>query len=128
MNLTFNLGPCFVETRGQKHIPKSYLDLISSLGWCASYLPKIFTHLSSVLGRKIESSLSRTNEMVIGTDEEKEVKSLKYSFPDSKLTLCIRHLGENFKGHLKNIVGMNEKEYEEKKEKKNCMIFLEMKD
>ena len=48
--------------------------------------------------------------MVIGTDEEKAlVKALKSSFPESKLTLCTRHLGENFKQHLKNKVGMNEK-------------------
>ena len=48
--------------------------------------------------------------MAIGTDEEKAlVKALKSSFPESKLTLCTRHLGENFKRHLKNKVGMNEK-------------------
>lgn len=70
-----------------------------------------FTHLASVLGTEIESSLLSTNDMVIGTDEENAlVKAIKSSFPDSKLTLCTRHLGENFKRDLKNKVGMNEKE------------------
>ena len=41
------------------------------------------THLSSVLGTEIETSFLSTNDMVIGTDEEKAlVKALKSSFPD----------------------------------------------
>ena len=77
--------------------------------------------MASVLGTEIESSLLSTNDMVIGTDEEKAlVKALKSSFPESKLTLCTRHLGENFKRHLKNKVGMNEK-----LRKKLLMTFLE---
>ena len=63
---------------------------------------RFFTHLSAVLGTEIESSLLSTNDLVIGTDEEKAlVKALKSSFPNSKLRLCTRHLGENFRRHLK---------------------------
>ena len=76
---------------------------------------RFFTHLSSVLGTEIETSLLSTNDMVIGTDEEKAlVKALKSSFPDSKLTLCNRHLGENFKWHLKDKVGVNDKNTQKK--------------
>ena len=58
---------------------------------------------------EIESSLLGTNDMVISTDEEKALdNALKSSFPETKLTLCTRHLGENFK-QIKNKVGMNEK-------------------
>ena len=73
------------------------------------------THLSSVLGTEIETSFLSTNDMFIGTDEEKAlVKALKSSFPDSKLTHCTKHLGENFKRHLKNKVGMNVKDTKKK--------------
>ena len=117
---TFNLGPCYVTTtvfqekklqrKGTNTNPIILGPLY--LHWDGAFhtYQRFFTHLASVLGTEIESSLLSTNDMVIGTDEEKAlVKALKSSFPESKLTLCTRHLGENFKRHLKNKVGMNEK-------------------
>ena len=127
----FNLGPCYVTTtvfqekklqrRGTNTNPIILGPLY--LHWDGAFhtYQRFFTHLASVLGTEIESSLLSTNDMVIGTDEEKAlVKALKSSFPESKLTLCTRHLGENFKRHLKNKVGMNEKNT-----KKLWMTFLE---
>ena len=115
---TFNLGPCFVNTtvfQEKKHVEKTKINQ-TILGPLSLHRDgafhthqRLLTQLASVLGTEIESSL-RTNDMVTGPDEEKAlVKAIKSSFPDFKLTLCTRHLGEDFKRHLKNKVRMNEK-------------------
>jgi hypothetical protein len=61
----------------------------------------------------LETEVS-SNNLVIGSDEEKAlVKAVKMSFPQSKLTLCTRHLEENLKRQLKNKVGMAEQKSKE---------------
>jgi hypothetical protein len=66
--------------------------------------------LAAVLETPLSNSEIGTNDLIVGSDEEKAlVKAVKASFPNSKLTLCTRHLEENLKRQLKNKIGMPEK-------------------
>ena len=117
---TFNLGACFVTTtvfQEKKLLRKGTSTNPIILGpvylhWDGSFhtYQRFFSHLLAVLGLKDETQIS-ANELILGTDEEKAlIKAKKNSFPNSKTTLCTRHLGENFKRYVKNKIGMCEKE------------------
>ena len=117
---TFNLGSCFVTTtvfQEKKLVRKGTQTNPIILGpiylhWdgCYHTYQRFFTHLASVLEDSFEETKLSLNDLVFGTDEEKAlVKAITNSFPKSKLTLCTRHLAENFKRYLKNKIGMNEK-------------------
>ena len=118
---TFNLGACYVTTtvfqekklrrKGKKTNPIILGPVYLHWDGLFCTYQRFLTHLSSVLDSSVEETVLSTNELVIGSDEEKAiVKAVKNAFPNSKLTLCTRHLGENFKRYMKNKVGMNEKQ------------------
>jgi hypothetical protein len=121
---TFNLGACYVTStvfqdqdviRKGKETPPILLGPFY-LHWDGTFqtYKRCFTHLASVLEDvPLETEVS-SNNLVIGSDEEKAlVKAVKMSFPQSKLTLCTRHLEENLKRQLKNKVGMAEQKSKE---------------
>ena len=114
------MGSCFVVTtvfQEKKLVTKGTQTnpiIVGSIyllwdGWYHTY-HRFFTHLASVLEDSFEETKLSLNDLVFGIDEENVlVKAITNSFPKSKLTLCTRHLAENFKRYLKNKIGMNEK-------------------
>ena len=118
---TFNLGACFLTTtvfqdqnlrqKGKEVSPILLGPLY--LHWDGTFhtYQRFFSHLASVMENSDLKTSLGTNNLVIGSDEEKAlVKAVQHSFPQAKLTLCTRHLEENLKRHLKNKVGMPENE------------------
>ena len=59
---------------------------------------RFFSHLAAVLDHPMHQAELGTNNLIVGSDEEKAlVKAVKMSFPQAKLTLCTRHLEKNLK-------------------------------
>lgn len=121
---TFNLGPCFVtctvfQESNLKRKGTSTNPIILGpiyLHWDGMFqtYQRFFTHLASQLDTSVCATEVSTNDLIVGTDEEKALlKAVKSSFPNAKITLCTRHLEDNFKRHLRNKIGMNEEKSKE---------------
>jgi len=82
------MGPCYLHWDGTYH----------------SY-HRFFSHLQCFLDDVAGAELSGKN-LVFGSDEEKAItKAIKKCFPESQQILCTRHVEENFKRHLRQLIG-----------------------
>ena len=119
---TFNLGACYVTCtvfqnfnllrKGKCNAPIMLGPIY--LHWDGGFETyyEFFSHLKCkflTIGQNFDFAELGTDSLIVGSDEEKAlVKAVVSNFPDSKLILCVRHLEQNMKRHLKDRVGLSE--------------------
>jgi len=121
---TFNLGPCFVTVtvyRNMSVLRKTTRDnpiflgpvMFHFDGRCDTY--KMFFHcVSDALCADVAmAEFTGDVEMVFGTDEEKAmVGALSAAFPTTRHIYCARHIEENVRRFMTDVVGLSAKERE----------------
>lgn len=111
---TFNLGPVYVTltvfqnknlVRKVSQTPPIMLGP-AYLHWDGSYqiYHRFFSHLQCQLDDSSGTEISGKN-LIFGSDEKTMTKAIRKCFPVSCHVLCNRHIQDNFKRQLRQMIG-----------------------
>ncbi|VDI68448.1 Hypothetical predicted protein [Mytilus galloprovincialis] len=115
-NLNYSCKGCFSHDQSDEYTytsallrlteRQSCLGHATSTGTVASTLTNdFFSHLQCFLD-DIPGAQFSGKSLVFDSDEEKALtKAIQKCFPDSQQILCTRHIEENFKRHLREVIG-----------------------
>ena len=115
---TFNLGACYATTlvyqhnnlvrKGKDNAPIFLAAIYLHWDGLYSTYHRFLSHLQSKFSKDIGGT--QLSKIVIGSDEEAALlKAIKQCFPSAVQVLCTRHLEENARRYLTNIIGLDDK-------------------